>query len=126
MTLTKHKTCKDLVNESYDLLLDEWNKVIDKKFIDDENESLFDYVNQSKLSFEFVKADTFTDQKVGYYRLQLSYGGPSTEFRIYTDKDLNIHHVEYWYLDWFDGASIKIYSSTVLEILNQFLELESV
>jgi len=143
MTLTKEKTCKDLVNESYLNTYDDWilaqlfcgeteeslkksgYKMADfKDYL--EYESLFDYVNQTALSWDFVEAGTFTDQKVGYYRFQLSYGGPSTEFRIYTDKDLNINHIEYWYLDWFDGASIIINDKLVVEILEEFLELESV
>tara|TARA_R100001510_G_scaffold55781_1_gene60221 strand:+ start:99 stop:530 length:432 start_codon:yes stop_codon:yes gene_type:complete len=143
MTLTKQKTCKDLVNKSYQMIIDDWIlaglfcgeteeslKKSGYKAADFEDyleyERLFDYVNQSALCFDFVKAGTFTDQKVGYYRLQLSYGGPSTEFRIYTDKDLNIDYVEYWYLDWFDGASIIINDKLVIEILEEFLELESV
>ena len=119
MTLTKKKTCKDLVNESYESLLDEWSEVINR------NESLFEYVVENVLCFDYVEAETFTDQKKDYYRLQLSWGGPSDEFRIYTDKDLNIDYVQYWYLDWYDGASIMVKHKIVLEVLNEFLSMAS-
>lgn len=56
------------------------------------------------LSFDYVAPHTFRDQKVGYFRYQISYGGPSEEFRIFTNPDLTPYKVEFWYLDWFDGA----------------------
>ena len=39
----------------------------------------------------------------------MSWGGPSDEFRIYTDYDKNINYIEYWYMDWFDGAEIQVH-----------------
>lgn len=35
------------------------------------------------LSFDYVEPGTFTDQEEGYWRYQISYGGPSSEFRFY-------------------------------------------
>ena len=56
------------------------------------------------LCFDYVAAGTFTDQKRGYFRYQISYGGPSEEFRFYTDSQLIVNDIEFWYLNWFDGA----------------------
>jgi hypothetical protein len=56
------------------------------------------------LSFDYVAPGTFGDQKEGYFRYQLSWGGPSDEFRFFVNPDLSCHRVEYWFLDWFDGA----------------------
>ena len=60
------------------------------------------------LSFDYVAPETFQDQEEGYFRYQLSWGGPSDEFRIYADKisgwRWSIYKIEYWLLDWFDGA----------------------
>ena len=64
-----------------------------------EYEDLFDYVNQTALSWDHVEAD---GKDGGYYRLQFSWGGPSTECRIYSNL------TEYWYMNWFDGASIEV------------------
>ena len=36
----------------------------------------------------------------------MSWGGPSDEFNIYTDSSKNIQKIEYWFKDWFDGASL--------------------
>lgn len=44
----------------------------------------------------------------GYFRYQLSWGGPSDEFRIYAEKlseyNWMIWKIDYWFMDWFDGA----------------------
>jgi len=61
--------------------------------------------NEFGLSFDWVYPDTFDDQKEGFFRYQLSWGGPSDEFRFCVNPDLSIHRIEYWYMDWFDGAS---------------------
>lgn len=56
------------------------------------------------LGFDYVAPNTFDDQKEGYFRYQISWGGPSDEFRFPVNPDLSCHRVEYWFLDWFDGA----------------------
>ena len=60
------------------------------------------------LAFDYVAANTFKDQREGYFRWQLSWGGPSDEFRFYVDAEKRCHRVEYWFLDWFDGAKRKL------------------
>ena len=60
------------------------------------------------LSFDYVAPNTFTDQDQGYFRYQICWGGPSEEFRFYVNPDLSAYHVEYWFMDWFDGASREL------------------
>ena len=68
---------------------------------------------------------TFDDQREGYYRLQLSWGGPSDEFRIYTDMNKKIHDIEYWYMDWFDGACVNVPKDSVSwDICSWYMDLE--
>ena len=52
----------------------------------------------------------------------MSWGGPSDEFRIYTDDQNQIEYIEYWYMDWFDGASIHINDDVIYHICEMFLE----
>jgi hypothetical protein len=59
------------------------------------------------LSFDYVAPGTFEDQEHGYFRYQISWGGPSEEFRFYCDMDLKPYKVEFWFLDWFDGAKVN-------------------
>lgn len=63
------------------------------------------------LSFDYVAPHTFEDQHRGYFRYQLSWGGPSDEFRIYAEGreyHWNVDRIEYWFLDWFDGATRQL------------------
>lgn len=64
------------------------------------------------LSFDYVAPNTFNDQKEPYWRYQLSWGGSSDEFRIYgntlNEYSVTIYRIEYWFMDWFDGASITL------------------
>ena len=77
-----------------------------------EYEDLFDYVNQTALSWDYVEGEGKNNP--GYYRLQLSWGGPSDEFRIYTIGDtLEVDVIDYYYMDWFDGASIPVFEDSI-------------
>ena len=56
------------------------------------------------LSFDYVEPGTFGDQPEGYWRYQLSWGGPSDEIRFYSSSPSdNPYRIEYWFLDWYDG-----------------------
>ena len=89
-------------------------------------EDFFDYINNYGLCFDYVERGTFTDQERGYFRFQLSWGGPSDEFRIYVDYDKQITHIDYWFLDWGDGASVRIPEDSIAyEVCEQFTELST-
>ena len=85
------ETCKDLVE-------DQWkNRQEDLK--DPEYEAL---------SFDYVEPNTFEHQLEGYWRWQFSWGGPSDELRAYVNLDKSIHRLEYWFMDWHDGAKVEV------------------
>ena len=69
------------------------------------------------LSFDYVEADTFDNQPKGYHRFQISWGGPSDELRFYS-----LDKVEYWYMDWFDGASIDVTDEVVIKDLYDYFD----
>ena len=60
------------------------------------------------LGFDYVEPGPWPEQLEGYYRWQFSWGGPSDELRAYVNLDKSIHRLEYWFLDWGDGAKIDI------------------
>ena len=60
------------------------------------------------LGFDYVEPHTFTDQLEGYWRWQFSWGGPSDELRAFVNEHKEIHRLEYWFLDWMDGAKIDL------------------
>lgn len=77
------------------------------------------------LSFDYVSPGTFADQREGYFRYQLSWGGPSDEFRFFVNPDFSCHRVEYWFLDWFDGAHRRLSDrdeNLLLELWDWFRE----
>jgi membrane-associated HD superfamily phosphohydrolase len=106
------KRCVDLVEEKYQDRLEQFEKA--KK----EEKDFFEYVNEAGLCFDRVEAGTFKDQRAGYWRWQLSWGGPSEEFRLFDNGDL-----EYWYLDWFDGACVKVQDEIFENIMANFKDL---
>lgn len=61
------------------------------------------------LSWDYVEPGTFEGQDEGFYRYQLSYGGPSDEFRFYGGFDGRPHRIEYRFHDWGDGAGRNCY-----------------
>ena len=81
------------------LVDDEWS------WIEDEIRVAF---NEYALSFDYVEPDTFDDQERGYFRYQISYGGPSEEIRFFVDENKNPYEIQFWFMDWFDGAFVHL------------------
>jgi len=94
------KNCKQRVKSAFDSRMEDLRtlyKAEDNKT--EELGSLYDY----GLAIDYVPAGTFERQRENYARYQLSWGGPSEEFRLYENGD-----VEFWFLDWFDGACVDV------------------
>ena len=81
-----------------------------------------DDIHEYGLSFDYVAAGTFHEQDEGFYRWLLSWGGPSDEFRFYTDASGHLHRIEYWFMDWGDGAHVTL-SGRNRELLAEWFEL---
>ena len=92
---TEQKRCRDLVAVAFEERMRDIKKLYEK---DDWGE-----LGEYGLCIDFVEAGTFEKQRAPYVRYQISYGGPSEEFRIYLNGE-----VEFWYLDWFDGAKVNV------------------
>lgn len=83
--------------------------------------------NEYGLAFDYVAAGTFSDQPRGYFRYQLSCGGPQEEFRFMTEDPRNPSpEIAYWFLDWWDGygrALVGADRELMLEIWRDFQEI---
>lgn len=78
------------------------------------------------LAFDYVKAGTFEDQNTGYFRYQLSYGGPAEEIRFYVDPEHNLMKAEFWLLDWFTGSYIDCTNQeTIKAVWQLFKDVET-
>ena len=136
----QERKCKDRIDDHFQRTVENYQKAKDffdtpkdqratnKKYVISSGEygsyeDFFDYVNQSGLSFDYVTPYTFRDQGTPYYRFQMSWGGPSDEFNIYTDSSKNIQKIEYWFKDWWDGASLDCTDNKLVnEICSWFVE----
>ena len=77
--------------------------------------SIYDY----GLSFDYVAPGAFSDQLEGYWRWQLSWGGPSDELRFFSSRPtFKPYRVEYWFLDWGDGHGLPLRNHD-LELLQE-------
>ena len=78
-----------------------WERYVSGKEQDDDLGRLAEY----GLCFDYVAPNTFDGQREGYFRYQISWGrSPSDEFRFFVNADRSCHRIEYWFMDWFDGA----------------------
>ena len=131
---TKEKKCIDLVQSQYDYTLNQFKEAYQYFNEDEESrtpneelehcEDFGQYIDEYGLCFDKVEPNTFQGQKLGYWRWQLSWGGPSDEFRIFVDEDKNIYKIEYWYMDWFDGASIIVENKIIYQIIKEYFLIQ--
>jgi len=87
------------------------------RFMNAEDEETQEEFYNYGLCIDMVSMGTFRDMKEPYLRYQISYGGPSEELRFYQNGT-----VEFWFLDWFDGAHKNITSMGWVQWLKQYLE----
>lgn len=79
------------------------------------------------LCFDYVAPKTFTDQREGYWRYQMSWGGPSDEIRFFGGSNGTYYRAEYWFLDWGDGAKLQVTNEGCIEWLwDQLVDLGAV
>lgn len=128
--MEKQATCKERVSGHLKGRIEDINKLWKMYCNDPEayDEELGNF-NEYGLAFDYVAPGTFNDQRRGYFRYQLSWGGPSDEFRFYCDENFNVTRIEYWFLDWFDGAKkiLRGHALTLLtEIFNDFKDCGTV
>ena len=68
-----------------------------------------DDIYEYGLSFDYVAPGTFRDQREGYWRYQIAWGGPAYEIRFYgPGADWKPVDVSFVYLDWFVGHEIAL------------------
>ena len=99
----KNKTCEERIDKVLKERLEDlrklWKRYLNGVDEDPELGSIYDY----GLCFDYVPPEK--EEEEGYFRYQLSWGGPSDEFRFYCGPDFQPYRIEYWFLDWFDGAN---------------------
>lgn len=130
----KQPSCADRVQAACDSRLSEIRELFDvytgrQPATEDITEDSF---HEYGLAFDYVAPGTFEDQEEGYWRYQISWGGPSEEIRFYaspTGRGWHMHRAEFWFLDWFDGSHIILtgeHRETAREVFEWFDEIDAV
>jgi len=105
------KSCKERINQEYEGRIEDLRKLF-YAYQEGEEDKYADELGtfpEYGLAFDYVAPNTFKDQPEGYFRYQLSWGGPSDEFRFYACPESTFpKRIEYWFLDWFDGACLEV------------------
>ena len=116
-------TCKAQINEHYKGRIEDIRQLWEAYKVNPEAE-VEDVGTWSEygLCLDYVAPRTFRDQRRGYLRYQLSTGGPGDEFRFYMAEDLTLTRVEYWFLDWFDGAHKTLKQGADFDLLAEIYE----
>ena len=97
-----HITCKERLADAFDSRMSDLRKLWQAGYgVEVEN---IGKLEEYGLCVDKVEANTF-GQHPGYWRYQISWGGPAEEFR-YFDQDGG--RVEFWFLDWGDGAGMTL------------------
>lgn len=124
MGLKKDLTCDQRVNKEMENELETLRKLWKlHQEGDEEGDEDLGRFEEHGLCFDYVAPGTFNDQDQGYFRYQISTGGPGDEFRFYVNPDYSCYCVEYWFLDWYDGAHRELSGEDkdlLLEIYNGF------
>ena len=116
-------TCKARINEHYKGRIEDIRTLWEAYKHDPETEvEDLGTWNEYGLCLDYVAPGTFNGQRRGYLRYQLSTGGPGDEFRFYMSEDLTLTRVEYWFLDWFDGAHKTLKQGADFDLLAEIYE----
>ena len=120
--MSEQKTCKQRIRVHYRGRIKDLRRLWSLyQSGNDEGDPDIGTFHEYGLSFDYVPAGTFGDQKEGYFRYQISWGGPADEFRFYTDGQLRVYRIAYWFLDWWDGAHINL-SGKDFDLMNEIFE----
>ena len=96
----KKTTCKDRIEAHKDSRMEDLKEFKNTPDILGDGSNFYDYA----LSWDFVEPHTYEDQPIGYFRYQISSGGPSEELWYYLNRSQTaVKSVKFWLLDWFDG-----------------------
>ena len=122
MKQEKDKTCEEEVEAHLESRIDDLRQLwkADQEGNEEGVEDLGTF-NEYGLCFDYVAPGTFGDQEKGYFRYQISYGGPQEEFRFYTGPEFDPYLIEFWYLHWFDGAKRNL-SGDDLQLLTEIFD----
>ena len=122
---TKLKPCRELISDNLedraaDFIAFMNADDLDENILNKDGDEIGSFYSYG-LAFDFVEECEHNGHHMaGYWRYQLSWGGPSDEIRFYKDGG-----IEYWYMDWFDGAGKDIRHLDWAKWLEEMFDIEN-
>ena len=145
-TTTKQLTCKDRIKKDYreecrqlsslfsvmsgtytpeelETFADSFSMDVEDLSNDRLCDKAYKALSQYGLGIDYVLPNTFTGQRKGYLRWQISWGGPSSEWRFFfVPGESDAYRIEYWFMDWADGAKVGCTGGRVAKLLWNYLQ----
>jgi len=118
----KNETCKERIGDHLKGRIEDLQALYAAYLSGDEYTEDGESLDEYGLGFDYVPKGTFKNQRAGFFRYQLSFGGPSDGFRFYCDAERNVYKVEYVFLDWFDGATRTLRGGREKLLINIFTD----
>lgn len=103
------KTCEARIDEHLARTVESLETLIEWEQGDHDDEGHPDLGKLIEYGLSFDYVGELPDDRPGYWRYQLSWGGPSDELRFYCNNEGKLLEVEYWFMDHFDGAHRELY-----------------
>ena len=124
--MSRDQTCAERVASAWEGRKADLEIFMNRQDQEDDPEEVGLY-HEYALAFDYVCPYTWPDQAQGYWRYQISYGGPSEEIRIYGDviSEYKAHMIraEFWFLDWGDGACVDVSREKCVRwLFDEFME----
>ena len=109
-TAKKQESCADRIDANYQSRMDDLRALVDalQSDDDDKRENASEEFYSFPLGVDYVEGGTEYNPDGGYIRYQMSWGGPSDEFRFYVDAGRKCYAIEYAFTDGYDGATLDI------------------
>ena len=126
---SKQQTCAERWRDEKDSTFEDLRKLWESYCRGEESVEDLGNIFEYGLSFDYVTPGTFgEEQEDGYFRYQLSWGGPSDEIRYYVNADdcadgaeyVHPWKVQYVFLDWFDGEARGLHGDDRVLALDLF------
>jgi hypothetical protein len=96
-TMEKRLTCAERIEEELRGRVKVFEAALRGEYPDGEYEDFIEWINEYALAYS-------EDPHYRAKRLELSWGGPQDYFLFFEDGT-----IEYWFLDWFDGANVELF-----------------
>ena len=127
----KQRTCAERWKEHKTSRVEDLRKLWDLyQSGDEDGDPELGTFHEYGLCFDYVQPGTFGDnQQEGYWRYQISCGGPQEEFRFYASSPEDpCYRISFVFLDWFDGEERELCDDDLdlmEDIWSFFQEVES-